>query len=99
MSSILTRTDSVCIQQAYDEDANTSKGSKPRDHQYTLPSMDSFPPEGLRYLKNFTTRIMQEAEFGAITGAHEGQWGNIVCRILNAFDLWSEGESTRSINV
>ncbi|KAL9582686.1 MAG: hypothetical protein Q9212_003150 [Teloschistes hypoglaucus] len=89
------------LQQAYDEDANTPKGSKPapRDHQYTLPSLDPFPPEELRYLKNFTSRIMQQAEFSAITDAHEGQWGNIVCRILNAFDLWSEGELVQSINV
>ncbi|KAL8777776.1 MAG: hypothetical protein Q9194_002359 [Teloschistes cf. exilis] len=89
------------LQQAYDEDANTPKGSKPapRDHQYSLPSMDPFPPEELPHLKNFTTRIMQQAEFSAIMDAHEGQWGNIVGRILNAFDLWPEGESVQSINV
>lgn len=61
--------------------------------------MDPFPPQELPYLKNFMTRIMQQAEFSAIMDAHEGQWGNIVGRILNAFDLWSEGESIQSINL
>ncbi|KAI4242961.1 MAG: hypothetical protein LQ352_007138 [Teloschistes flavicans] len=89
------------LQQAYDDDANTPKGSKPapRDHQYSLPSMDPFPTEELSYLKKFTTRIMQRAEFSARMDAHEGQWGNIISRILNVFDLWPEGDLVEPINV
>lgn len=61
--------------------------------------MDPFPTEELSYLKKFTTRIMQRAEFSARMDAHEGQWGNIISRILNVFDLWPEGDLVEPINV
>ncbi|KAL8685947.1 MAG: hypothetical protein Q9218_007449 [Villophora microphyllina] len=88
------------LRQAYDLD-NTPRGSKPapHNHQYSSLDNDPFPIAEHDYLKNFTTRIMQRAKFSARMDAHEGQWGNIVCRVLNVFDLWPEGDLVESISV
>ncbi|KAL8691872.1 MAG: hypothetical protein Q9218_002999 [Villophora microphyllina] len=69
----------------------------PLDHEYMSPDRDPWPAMRHDNMMARIDRILRDAKF-SLNGP-ECQWGDIVVRVLNAFDLWPEGETIRSINL
>ncbi|KAL8707232.1 MAG: hypothetical protein Q9220_007697 [cf. Caloplaca sp. 1 TL-2023] len=81
------------------EDDGTPRGSKklPFEYEYSTPANDPWPPQYHPYLKSFVDNIIEDAAFSE--SGHEYQIVDVVCRISNAFALWPEADSVRSVNV
>ncbi|KAL9123599.1 MAG: hypothetical protein Q9217_006984 [Psora testacea] len=88
-------------QDEYKSDSNTPRKTKllPQDAHFLNPGQTPYPSFALPRLKNIVSKIVSDAAWNQIVGAHEGQWGSLLSRIITELGDLPSGEHFKLINV
>ena len=82
----------IPLQPLYEKDSDTPR--KTRDtlsRSYYLETSETpFPPDCLSRMKSTADDVLDEAMRNRKEGAHEKQWGALVCQLLCEVRIWQK---------